>query len=173
MAHDSNLPCDGNNRCMICKIIPPVAETLTCNTCVTPWHVNCLSVRPETLAEAAQWQCPDCSDLVCSHAPQPSVTVTSGSETSDSLIAAIRAIEADASLSDQEKARRRQKLLSGGGSDEVDDSIDAGKEIGDGGDNDVMKLFSGNLKCSFCMQMPERPVTVLFCFLNQHKFLTS
>ncbi|KAK1438112.1 hypothetical protein QVD17_03915 [Tagetes erecta] len=158
MAHDSNLPCDGDGHCMICKIIPPVEETLTCNTCVTPWHVNCLSVRPETLAEAAQWQCPDCSDLVCAHAP-PSFTVTSGSETSDSLIAAIRAIEADASLSDQEKARRRQRLLSGGGSDDGDDSTDAGKEIGEGGDSDVMKLFSGSIKCSFCMQMPERPVT--------------
>ncbi|KAK9052661.1 hypothetical protein SSX86_029291 [Deinandra increscens subsp. villosa] len=158
MAHDSHLPCDGDGRCMICKITPPAEETITCMTCITPWHLNCLSVRPETLADAAQWECPDCSNLICSTAP-PS-TVASGSETSGTLIAAIRAIESDASLSDQEKARRRQQLLSGGGgSDDGDGVTDAGKEIGVGGDNDVLKLLSGSFNCSFCMQLPERPVT--------------
>ncbi|KAJ0666667.1 putative [histone H3]-lysine(4) N-trimethyltransferase chromatin regulator PHD family [Helianthus annuus] len=163
MAHDSNrnLPCDGDNRCMICKLTPPPEETLTCKTCVTPWHLNCLSVRPQTLAEATQWECPDCSNLISSHAP-PS-TVTSGSEQSDSLISAIRAIESDDSLSDQDKAKRRQQLLSGGGSGDGDTAIDDGNgngnEIGSGGDNDVLKLISGSFNCSFCMQLPERPVT--------------
>ncbi|KAI3713927.1 hypothetical protein L1987_72515 [Smallanthus sonchifolius] len=155
MAHDSDLPCDGDGRCMICKITPLAEETLTCKTCVTPWHLNCLSVRPETLADAVQWDCPDCSNLICSHAP-PSM-VTSGSEPSAMLIAAIRAIESDASLSDQDKARRRQQLLSGKESDDGDN--DAGKEIGSGGDSDVLKLLSGSFNCSFCMQLPERPVT--------------
>lgn len=153
MAHDSNLPCDGDGRCMICKIIPPVEETITCKTCITPWHLNCLSVRPQTLADAAQWECPDCSNLISSHAPPSTATAASGSEPSAVLIAAIRAIESDASLSEQDKAKRRQQLLSGGGSD------DAGKEIGHGGDSDVLKLLTGSFNCSFCMQLPERPVT--------------
>ncbi|XP_024993871.1 E3 ubiquitin-protein ligase ORTHRUS 2-like isoform X2 [Cynara cardunculus var. scolymus] len=157
MAHDSDLPCDGDGSCMICKINPPVEETLTCKTCVTPWHLNCLSARPQTLADAAQWECPDCSNLLSSH-PPPS-TVTSGSEPSATLIAAIRAIETDASLSDKEKAKRRQQLLSGGGSGDDDKPTDDKKEIAGGGGNDVLKLLSGSFNCSFCMQLPERPVT--------------
>nr|XP_043607778.1 E3 ubiquitin-protein ligase ORTHRUS 2-like [Erigeron canadensis] len=147
MAHDSNLPCDGDGRCMICKINPPEEETITCKTCVTPWHVNCLSLQPQTLADVSQWECPDCCNLIPSHAPP-----VSGSEP---LIVAIRAIESDTSLSDQEKAKRRQQLLTGKGSD------DAGKEssgAGDG-DNDVLKLITGSFNCSFCMQLPDRPVT--------------
>uniref|UniRef100_A0A251RRK0 RING-type E3 ubiquitin transferase n=1 Tax=Helianthus annuus TaxID=4232 RepID=A0A251RRK0_HELAN len=159
-----DLPCDGDGRCMICKINPPEEEKITCKTCVTPWHLDCLSARPQTLADAAQWECPDCSSLVSSHAP-PSA-VASGSEPSDSLIAAIRAIESDASLSDLEKAKRRQKLLSGG-SDDGDEPAEEKKEVaggsgsgsGSGGGNDVLKLLSGSFNCSFCMQLPERPVT--------------
>lgn len=149
---------------MICKISPPLEETLTCKTCVTPWHLNCLSARPQTLTDAAQWECPDCSILVSSH-PPPS-TVTSGSEPSAALIAAIRAIESDVSLSEQDKAKRRQQLLSGGGSDDGDKATNANNEIGVGGDSDVLKLLSGSLNCSFCMQLPERPVTVSFTGTN-------
>nr|XP_043606568.1 E3 ubiquitin-protein ligase ORTHRUS 2-like [Erigeron canadensis] len=160
MAHDSDLPCDGEGRCMICKINPPEEEKITCKTCVTPWHVTCLSVRPQTLADAAQWECPDCSNLISSDAP-PS-TIASGSAPSDALVAAIRAIESDASLSDQEKAKKRQQLLSGKGSDDGDDkTTGAGKETAAGGSggHDVLKLLSGSFNCSFCMQLPERPVT--------------
>ncbi|XP_076896239.1 E3 ubiquitin-protein ligase ORTHRUS 2-like [Bidens hawaiensis] len=156
MATQSDLPCDGDNRCMICKLTPPAEETITCKTCVTPWHVNCLSSRPKTLADAAQWDCPDCTSLVSSHAP-PSAVAT-GSEPSDTLVAAIRAIESDASLSDQEKAKRRQQLLSGKGSDDGDDN-DKPVEVAGGSGNDVLKLLSGSFNCSFCMQLPERPVT--------------
>ncbi|KAK1408734.1 hypothetical protein QVD17_40748 [Tagetes erecta] len=163
MAHNNDLPCDGDGRCMTCKINPPEEEKITCKTCVTPWHLDCLSSRPQTLADAAQWECPDCSSLVCSNAP-PSA-VASGSEQADSLVAAIRAIESDASLSDQEKARRRQQLLSGSGNDDDADGggklSDEKKEVagGGGGGNDVLKLLSGSFNCSFCMQLPERPVT--------------
>ncbi|KAK9076231.1 hypothetical protein SSX86_004564 [Deinandra increscens subsp. villosa] len=158
MAHDSDLPCDGDGRCMICKVNPPEEEKINCKTCVTPWHLDCLSARPQTLADAAQWECPDCSNLLSSNAP-PS-TAASGSEPSAALISAIRAIESDASLSDLEKAKRRQQLLSGSGSDDGGKSTDEKKEIaGGGGGNDVLKLLSGSFNCSFCMQLPERPVT--------------
>ncbi|KAI7724728.1 LOW QUALITY PROTEIN: hypothetical protein M8C21_004605, partial [Ambrosia artemisiifolia] len=160
--NSNDLPCDGDGRCMICKTNPPEEEKITCKTCVTPWHVDCLSTRPETLADAAQWECPDCSNLMSSDAP-PSSSVASGSEPSAALVAAIRAIESDASLSDVEKAKRRQKLLSGGGSDGGDEQMEEKKEIDGGGGsssgNDVLKLLSGSFNCSFCMQLPERPVT--------------
>ncbi|GKE92993.1 hypothetical protein Tco_1574088, partial [Tanacetum coccineum] len=63
-------------------------------------------------------------------------------------------------LSDAEKAKKRQELLSGksggGGGGDV-----AGKDgaSGSGGGSDVLKLLSGSFNCSFCMQLPERPVT--------------
>ncbi|XP_071692508.1 E3 ubiquitin-protein ligase ORTHRUS 2-like [Rutidosis leptorrhynchoides] len=156
MANDNDLPCDGDGCCMICKINPPEEEKITCKTCVTPWHLDCLSARPQTLADAAQWECPDCTNLVSATAPPSSVA--SGSEPSAALITAIRAIESDASLSDQEKARRRQQLMSGGTSGDGDKPADEKKETVGGG-HDVLKLLSGSFNCSFCMQLPERPVT--------------
>ncbi|KAL4570065.1 hypothetical protein LXL04_025715 [Taraxacum kok-saghyz] len=157
MAQDSDLPCDGDGRCMVCKINPPEEENITCKTCVTPWHLDCLSARPQTLADAAQWECPDCSNLITS--PPPS-TAASGSEPSAALVAAIRAIESDVSLSDQEKANRRQQLLSGVGSNDGDKLADDKKEAEDAaGGTDILKILSSSFNCSFCMQLPERPVT--------------
>ncbi|KAK8599573.1 hypothetical protein V6N13_077492 [Hibiscus sabdariffa] len=106
MAHDSiQLPCDGDGACMRCKVTPPAEETLTCCTCATPWHVTCLASPPETLASTLQWHCPDCSgDLLPSAA-----AALDGS--SGELFTAKRAIEADVSLTEKEKARKRQELL--------------------------------------------------------------
>lgn len=156
MAHVSQLPCDADGICMLCKTKPSDEDKLTCNTCVTPWHVSCLSVRPETLASTLQWECPDCTTLV--GAP---VVPAAGNGVSDELVNAIRAIEADTSLTERQKAKRRQELLSGqSGSPDRDGEKDKGKEKVGGG-NDVLELLDENFKCSFCMQLPERPVTVI------------
>ncbi|KAK9076232.1 hypothetical protein SSX86_004565 [Deinandra increscens subsp. villosa] len=142
----------------MCELTRRKKRKSTARPASLPWHLDCLSARPQTLADAAQWECPDCSNLLSSNAP-PS-TAASGSEPSAALISAIRAIESDASLSDLEKAKRRQQLLSGSGSDDGGKSTDEKKEIaGGGGGNDVLKLLSGSFNCSFCMQLPERPVT--------------
>ncbi|GKE32995.1 E3 ubiquitin protein ligase ORTHRUS 2-like protein [Tanacetum coccineum] len=138
---------------MICKLIPPSQQTLTCKTCATPWHLTCLSSPPLTLSE---WDCPDCnSDLFPSHAPfhAPPVEGT--------LTGAIRAIECDVSLSEMEKARRRQRLLSGAGNEIGGGDDVAGKDVAGSSSSgsDVLKLLSGSFNCSFCMQLPERPVT--------------
>ncbi|GJY72535.1 E3 ubiquitin protein ligase ORTHRUS 2-like protein [Tanacetum coccineum] len=157
----ADLPCDGDGKCMICKATPPEEEKLTCKTCVTPWHTDCLTTsRPKTLADVAQWECPDCTDLGVSHAP----LTNAGSEKSDSLVSAIRAIENDVKLSDVEKAKKRQELLSGksgggGGGDVAGKDGASGSGSGGGGGSDVLKLLSGSFNCSFCMQLPERPVT--------------
>ncbi|XP_031386734.1 E3 ubiquitin-protein ligase ORTHRUS 2 [Punica granatum] len=148
MAHVSQLPCDGDGICMVCKENPSAEETLTCKTCATPWHVGCLaaSSRPPTMADAASWECPDCNCV-------DPVPVSAAPGGSSDLLAAIRAIEADSSLSEQEKARRRQELLCGGAGPSSS-GFDPKRTV-----NDVLDIIDGSLNCSFCMQLPERPVT--------------
>ncbi|KAL4346957.1 hypothetical protein GQ457_17G026380 [Hibiscus cannabinus] len=149
MAHDSiQLPCDGDGACMRCKATPPSEETLTCCTCATPWHVTCLASPPETLASTLQWHCPDCSG---DHLPSAAAALDGSS---GELFTAIRAIEADASLTEKEKARKRQELVSG----RVEEDDDKEKK-GKGEESSFLDVLDGSLNCSFCMQLPERPVT--------------
>ena len=160
MAQVSQLPCNGDGICMLCKEKPSDEKKLTCVTCFTPWHVTCLASRPETLASTLRWECPDCT-MPADCAP---VAVSGGDVAAGELVASIRAIEADESLTEREKARKRQKLLSGRveSSDEEDEMSmkkKKGKEKVEGGD-DVLKVVGMGLICSFCMQLPERPVTV-------------
>ncbi|CAN6327078.1 unnamed protein product [Urochloa humidicola] len=141
-----DLPCDGDGVCMVCRAAsPPEVDLLRCSTCATPWHSPCLS-KPPALADAASWSCPDCSPD-SSPAPAPAGP-------GNDLVAAIRAIEADGTLSDQEKARRRQALLAGSApaaADEEDDDDDAA--------DDALEIVGKNFSCVFCMKLPERPVT--------------
>lgn len=69
------------------------------------------------------------------------------------LVAAVQAIEADASLTEKQKARKRQELLSGKGKDEED---------GDEESNEVVDIINVNFKCCVCIQLLQRPVTVCF-----------
>ncbi|XWS60898.1 hypothetical protein CRYUN_Cryun07bG0077500 [Craigia yunnanensis] len=150
MAHDSiQLPCDGDGACMLCKVTPPTEETLTCSTCATPWHVTCLASPPETLASTLQWLCPDCSG-----GPLPSAAAAVDGSSSD-LFVAIMAIEADELLTEKEKARKRQELVSGRVEEDGDKEKGKGKEK----ESSVLDVLDGSLNCSFCMQLPDRPVT--------------
>ncbi|KAL6864924.1 hypothetical protein ACP4OV_016075 [Aristida adscensionis] len=142
-----DLPCDGDGVCMVCRAAAlPEVELLRCATCATPWHSPCLS-RPPALADAARWSCPDCSGDPEALAPAPAAAAAAGGSGAG-LIAAIRAIEADPALSDQEKARRRQALLAGAAPDADDDADDK-----DG--NSLYEMLS----CVFCLKLPDRPVT--------------
>ncbi|KAL3500952.1 hypothetical protein ACH5RR_035401 [Cinchona calisaya] len=154
MAHVSDLPCDGDGLCMLCNTKPPSDDTLTCKTCVTPWHLSCLSRPPLSMSDAALWDCPDCSDSISNPSPIPPPTAAAAASLSQSsqLIAAIRAIETDSSLSDQDKARRRQQLLSGDMSPAVNNLTTERR-------SEVLDLLDQKLYCSICMQLPERPVT--------------
>lgn len=136
---------------MLCKTKPVVEETLTCKTCDTPWHASCLSSPPKTLTSTLQWECPDCSSIA-GDLPVKSAGATSS--VSDALVAAIRAIESDGSLTEREKAQKRQELLSGKAVGEEKKKGAHSKET------DVLDVLGGSLNCSFCMQLPERPVTV-------------
>lgn len=60
------------------------------------------------------------------------------------------AIEADATLTDAEKARRRQELIGGGG----------GGVVGEGGEGRVLRGLDESLMCHFCMEVLDRPVSV-------------
>ncbi|KAM1185860.1 hypothetical protein ACFX2G_015432 [Malus domestica] len=147
MAQVSQLPCDGDGVCMLCKATPPDAEKLTCKTCVTPWHAACLLAKPESLAATLQWECPDCTSIsgdAPAHVPAVNAGVDGG------LVAAIREIENDATLTEQEKARRRQELMSGKAT--VEEEKKEAK-------NDVLDVLGGIFNCVFCMQLPDRPVT--------------
>ncbi|XP_073014032.1 E3 ubiquitin-protein ligase ORTHRUS 2-like [Typha latifolia] len=161
----SDLPCDGEGVCMICKAAAPEAEVMLCRTCATPWHGPCLSKPPETLSGVVDWLCPDCSlpdDLPI--AGTGAAAAPSAGASAD-LIASIRAIEADGSLTEQEKAKRRQ-ALHGGGATAGDDESGEEEEEEEGkskkkakASNDVLDLLDEKFNCSFCMQLPERPVT--------------
>ncbi|CAN4124126.1 unnamed protein product [Withania somnifera] len=129
MAHASDLPCDGDGVCMVCKTKPSENESLVCKTCATPWHINCLSAPPDSMADAN----------------------AAASSSFGDLLAAIRAIESDSLLTEQDKAKRRQELLSGGAKDTILEGVNP--------DNDVLNILDGSLNCSMCMQLPERPVT--------------
>ncbi|KAL6011787.1 hypothetical protein ACLOJK_002252 [Asimina triloba] len=150
MAHVSDLPCDGDGVCLACKRSPSEEEELVCSTCGTPWHVPCLSKPPSSLSALPHWQCPDCSPPESGDRPlAPAGALGAPSE----LIAAVRAIEADGSLTDKEKARRRQELMSGGAARNA-----AGKKQ-KSRKNDLLGLLDGSLICCFCRELPERPVT--------------
>ncbi|XP_042500274.1 E3 ubiquitin-protein ligase ORTHRUS 2-like [Macadamia integrifolia] len=153
------LPCDAGGTCMLCEKVPADDDKLICNTCATPWHLSCLWFRPETLGFVLQWDCPDCVPAA-GDVPAPPVvgvsSVSGASGTSGELIAAIRAIEADVSLSEQEKARKRQQLLSKSSPD-LDDG--KSKKNESNGEKDVLGILDESLNCSICMQLLERPVT--------------
>lgn len=140
-----HLPLDADGNCMLCKTKPPEQATLICSTCATPWHVDCLSVLPETMASALHFECPDCTGDGMAGAPAPAVSEN------EQLFSRIREIEADDSLSEMEKARKRQELLSNG--------IEVNEEEKEEKVNDILGVVGESFKCSFCMQLPERPVT--------------
>ncbi|GAB4860345.1 E3 ubiquitin-protein ligase ORTHRUS 2 [Ancistrocladus abbreviatus] len=159
------LPCDADGNCMLCGKNPLEAEKLFCKTCVTPWHVECLAVPPQSLASTVQWECPDCSELAVDcgvvfldvEAKSTAPPLFSGA--AGKLVAEIRAIEVDESLTEEEKARKRQLLLSGNvGSGSDDDEKEIGKDKSKD-DNEILAILGENMKCSFCMQLPDRPVT--------------
>ncbi|KAJ1383868.1 Zinc finger, RING-type [Sesbania bispinosa] len=138
---NKQLPCDADGLCMLCKLKPSPSETLTCRTCITPWHAPCLPIPPSSLLD---WDCPDCSHPETDHvaAPAPSA---------GDLVSAIRAIQSDTSLTEKEKAKKRQELVGG--------STKPPAETSNTVKNGLLDILDGSLNCSFCMQLPERPVT--------------
>jgi hypothetical protein len=99
----------------------------------------------------------------------------------DTLVGKIRAIQADDKLTDDEKAKRRQELMSKGLHDHfpVNNKTDAAHNTNrDAKNNDTdgkkqeqqrnatLELLDQSLNCIFCMQLAERPVTVSVLYLT-------
>ncbi|KAL3631749.1 E3 ubiquitin-protein ligase ORTHRUS 2 [Castilleja foliolosa] len=160
------LPLDSDGVCMLCKATPPPETTLTCVLCATPWHVDCLSVLPESMASALQFECPDCSGGGLNGAPAPLDL-----EKKD-LFTKIREIEEDATLSEKDKARRRQELM--GGKIEVDEDGEIDEE-NEEKELDVLGVLRESFKCSYCLELPDRPVTTPcghnFCLICFEKWI--
>ncbi|GLT70701.1 hypothetical protein SLA2020_427620, partial [Shorea laevis] len=80
-----------------------------------------------------------------------------GGEHSGGLVAAIKEIESDVTLSEQDKARKRQALLSGKPMEA--DKKGKRKVVDLDDDEDVLEILNEILNCSVCLQLLDRPVT--------------
>ncbi|KAI3837077.1 hypothetical protein MKW98_005410 [Papaver atlanticum] len=168
------LPCDGEGVCMSCRT-RAVSETETtwCKTCGTEWHASFLSKPIESLVLTLEWVCPDCcclnddnndGDVVSNDIPLSSSIGESSSHDKNDLVRLMRAIEADSTLNDQQKAKKRQEIMTGKTSDDDDDKKKKKKTTGE---NDVMDILGDNLICIVCRELPERSVITHFvrCYL--------
>ncbi|CAI9117352.1 OLC1v1018728C1 [Oldenlandia corymbosa var. corymbosa] len=142
------LPVDADGVCMCCKKTPELERTIGCTTCGSSWHLDCLRECPETLGEIVKYVCPDCSGDGLDGAPAPSAV--------GDLVAKIKAINDDASMTESEKAMKKQEVLCGKVKNGVEEQ---GKQKGEEKPNEALALLSESFKCSFCLQLPERPVT--------------
>eukprot|EP01018_Ginkgo_biloba_P017439 Gb_06456 [translate_table: standard] len=148
------LPCDGDGVCMLCKRIPSESDIIVCSTCSTPWHTHCLN-PPITALPTSEWFCPDCSLPTLDH-EEPTTKLSSISTPNNDLLSSIRTIQSNPNLSEEEKARKRQELMTKGVTAHQISIQSDGKRKQN---NHVLELFDESLKCIFCMQLPERPVT--------------
>ncbi|CAI5509411.1 unnamed protein product [Closterium sp. Naga37s-1] len=188
--------CGTDGVCMQCNTLPPDDRVLVCDACRGEWHMPCL-VPPLTAAPAGTWHCPDCheveaemnrapggdgggrdgraaSDAAAGEAEAPreadaaAATVGNGGESD--LRARIRAIQSDSSLSDAEKARQRQALVSrqattsagesgGGAHADGASATPRGVNAAEAAEA-AAACFSEAMKCPICHDLVDRPVTV-------------
>ncbi|KAI3759564.1 hypothetical protein L6452_07463 [Arctium lappa] len=163
MAAAPQLPCNADGVCMLCKDKPQPVEKVMCITCVTPWHVSCLTTPPDILTAAVFWVCPDCTIN-----PVGGLTNVLGpvGENAD-LVAAVRRIVEDPSLTESEKAKRRQDLMSGAIADhkgkgkmaEDDEDDDDDERTESDSDINIVDIEDDEIRCAICLQSPEKPVT--------------
>ncbi|GLT39917.1 hypothetical protein SLA2020_140830 [Shorea laevis] len=156
---------------MRCKATPVEDELVTCFTCATSWHLACLTCPPESLASMLRWDCPDCTGDNNDDEMFPAV----GGEHSSGLVAAIKEIESDVTLSEQDKARKRQELLSGKPVEA--DKKGKRKAVDLDDDEDVLEILDESLNCSVCLQLLDRPAATPcghnFCLKCFQKWCTK
>ncbi|KAL2650224.1 hypothetical protein R1flu_018352 [Riccia fluitans] len=162
------MPCETlDGPCMICKVIPPSDRVLICDACGSGWHMNCL-IPPLDKAPDGEWICVDCEPGTFTSDATPAVVAppSSGASENNSIVAQVRAIQADSSLSDTEKAKRIMKLhcptaFQTPGNDDNDDDSNAGPADSEGmGSSKANENFlNENLKCMICLHIVDRPVT--------------
>eukprot|EP00899_Mesostigma_viride_P009318 jgi/Mesvir1/18388/Mv14270-RA.3 len=118
----ADLPVDNvSATCMVCKVRPEEKDVGWCSVCASPWHIACLRRPfPQDALEQVKWSCPDCSpsdppptNAPAASAPVPPREEDSAAQAQRALLEEIKAINNDPTLSDQAKAQKRQKLMSG------------------------------------------------------------
>ncbi|XP_016563051.2 E3 ubiquitin-protein ligase ORTHRUS 2 [Capsicum annuum] len=149
MASINSLPIDGEGVCMLCKKTPLQEKIVTCITCVTPWHRDCMENPPVTLPSFVNFECPDCAGTGLE-----GVTVPPPISVGGDLVVKIREIEADTSMTEKEKARRRREIVSGKQIWINENEEDEGEE------KDVLSVLGESIKCPFCYMLLDRPVTM-------------
>ncbi|CAI5504405.1 unnamed protein product [Closterium sp. Naga37s-1] len=195
--------CGTDGVCMQCNTLPPDDRVLVCDACRGEWHMPCL-VPPLTAAPAGTWHCPDCHEVEAAMNRAPggdgggdgraasdtaaggaealreadAAAATAGSGGEGELRARIRAIQSDASLSDAEKARQRQALVSRQATTTASESGGGTRADGAGatarGANAAeaaeaaAACFSEAMKCPICHDLVDRPVTVRFSPFPSH-----
>ncbi|KAJ7544845.1 hypothetical protein O6H91_09G095800 [Diphasiastrum complanatum] len=159
----ADLPCDVDGVCMVCKVKPPDANVLLCGSCSSPWHMQCLN-PPLLLVPLGDWDCPDCSLPAMPTMPatiaSPSKGALQQTAVAD-MVGKIRAIQADESLSEAEKARKRQELMSQGSGSEKNGKNSLKNSSAKDGHvekrSSTLDIFDQNLNCIFCMKLADRP----------------
>ncbi|KAG0631582.1 hypothetical protein M758_1G264000 [Ceratodon purpureus] len=157
----ADLPCDADGMCMVCKIVPPDGDVIMCGSCASPWHMRCMNPPMESVPEN-DWECPDCLPAFASSVPS-TVAKAAVPPVEDNLMSMIRAIQADTSLTEEEKAKRRQELMGKGLNDNAgakETKVNTDSKSADGKKrNATLEMMDQSLDCIFCMQLAERPVT--------------
>ncbi|KAG6547454.1 hypothetical protein Mapa_010902 [Marchantia paleacea] len=154
------MPCETlDGPCMVCKIVPPNHQVLICDGCGSGWHMQCL-IPPLDSAPDGEWKCVDCEPGTVPLAAGPAVP-------ENGMVAQVRAIQADSSLTEEEKARRimnlhcptalqipRDTAISGHGNDGRERRSEVRTKK-----NAAMDQLNENLKCMICLNLVDRPVT--------------
>ncbi|KAL4384243.1 hypothetical protein GQ457_15G007100 [Hibiscus cannabinus] len=148
--------------CMLCNTGSNFGEALTlCGVCQAPWHQSCLGLSREShFISDDDSGCPECENRVAA---------SSFAAPENTMISKILAIQADKSLTEEEKARKRQELVSGRSAVEPDDKGEENKgkvdtlkdkaKVTTKPNKGVSKVSDESFNCSICLNMPERPVT--------------
>eukprot|EP00898_Chlorokybus_atmophyticus_P000413 jgi/Chlat1/1372/Chrsp119S01790 len=182
-SQQQQLPLTKDGTCSPCGTKPADADVARCSSCGSPWHVECLLKVPEIAVIAAcKWVCPDCDfEDGAVIALQPSSVETAQTQ----LMAEIRAIQADTTLTEAEKAQKRQQLMcksagatrmgryvislnyaDGGKLLRVADSTQMRSTDGRRATTSTIepaatskRVFDEELTCPMCLDLCERPVT--------------
>ncbi|KAI5061530.1 hypothetical protein GOP47_0024035 [Adiantum capillus-veneris] len=147
----AELPCDADGKCMVCKVVPEDSQVILCNSCSSPWHMSCLH-PPMTEVPLGDWSCPDCDPSAVAATSTAPVSSAPPTEDHDNVVSQIRAIRSDPTLSEQEKARKCQDVMSRADTTTANGAEDKKK-------HKMLEIFDENLNCIFCMQLADRPVT--------------
>ncbi|XWS51515.1 hypothetical protein CRYUN_Cryun12cG0182400 [Craigia yunnanensis] len=169
---------DGDDLCMLCKTKPNDGEKLMpCILCEAPWHMPCLlSLREFNSYSGDLWGCPECPNRIKDDKelvllpPKNTAASSSFSPGDNTMVAKVLAIQADESLTEEEKARKRQELLSERTVDPEeaqDGQKKKGKEKWKGKEKTMVEpiyeaseVCDESFNCTICLNMLDRPVTM-------------